>query len=391
MKNLAIESKLPQQKTTIFTVMSELATKHQAINLGQGFPDFHCDPNLLNATAQAMQKGFNQYAPMIGVLELRQAISQKIHAQYGYRYDVNKEITITAGATQAIYTAIQCCVQNNDEVILIEPAFDSYLPAIQLAGGKPIPIPMKIKRDANGQVAGYAFPWDEIAKATTQKTRLLILNTPHNPTGVIWQEEDIQRLRELVNPSNILLLSDEVYEHLIFDGKRHESVLRYPNLRARSFACYSFGKTYHCTGWKLGYCIAPPALTQEFRKIHQFNAFTSNTPMQVGLARYLDNEKAYREVGQELQKMRDYFQAGMASTRFEAVPSYGSYFQVYSYAAISDEPEQVFAERLTREHGVTGIPVAAFYREPVNRQLIRFCFVKQRSTIDQALERLQRV
>ncbi len=393
MKNLAIESKLPQQKTTIFTVMSELATKHQAINLGQGFPDFHCDPNLLNATAQAMQKGFNQYAPMIGVLELRQAISQKIHAQYGYRYDVNKEITITAGATQAIYTAIQCCVQNNDEVILIEPAFDSYLPAIQLAGGKPIPIPMKIKRDANGQVAGYAFPWDEIAKATTPKTRLLILNTPHNPTGVIWQEEDIQRLRELVNPSNILLLSDEVYEHMVYDGQPHLSIARYPDLAKRSFLISSFGKTFHVTGWKVAFMAAPENLTTEFRKVHQFNVFTVNTPMQFGIASFMSDPKHYINLSDFYQSKRDYFRAGLANTGLKLLPCQGSYFQCVDYSGLQIKEAQYtdaeFCCWLTTELGVAAIPNSAFYTNQTDLSVIRFCFAKKEETLQAALNRLQ--
>ncbi len=393
MKNLAIESKLPQQKTTIFTVMSELATKHQAINLGQGFPDFHCDPNLLNATAQAMQKGFNQYAPMIGVLELRQAISQKIHAQYGYRYDVNKEITITAGATQAIYTAIQCCVQNNDEVILIEPAFDSYLPAIQLAGGKPIPIPMKIKRDANGQVAGYAFPWDEIAKATTPKTRLLILNTPHNPTGVIWQEEDIQRLRELVNPSNILLLSDEVYEHMVCDGQPHLSIARYPDLAKRSFLISSFGKTFHVTGWKVAFMAAPENLTTEFRKVHQFNVFTVNTPMQFGIASFMSDPKHYINLSDFYQSKRDYFRTGLVNTGLKLLPCQGSYFQCVDYSGLQIKEAQYsdaeFCCWLTTELGVAAIPNSAFYTNQTDLSVIRFCFAKKEETLQAALNRLQ--
>lgn len=393
MKNLAIESKLPHQKTTIFTVMSELATKHQAINLGQGFPDFNCDPNLLNATVQAMQKGFNQYAPMIGVLELRQAISQKIHAQYGYRYDVNKEITITAGATQAIYTAIQCCVQNNDEVILIEPAFDSYLPAIQLAGGKPIPIPMKIKRDANGQVAGYAFPWDEIAKATTPKTRLLILNTPHNPTGVIWQEEDIQRLRELVNPSNILLLSDEVYEHMVYDGQPHLSIARYPDLAKRSFLISSFGKTFHVTGWKVAFMAAPENLTTEFRKVHQFNVFTVNTPMQFGIASFMSDPKHYINLSDFYQSKRDYFRAGLANTGLKLLPCQGSYFQCVDYSGLQIKEAQYsdaeFCCWLTTELGVAAIPNSAFYTNQTDLSVIRFCFAKKEETLQAALNRLQ--
>lgn len=380
---LAPASKLPQVGTTIFTTMSVLAQQHQAVNLGQGFPDFGMDPVLTQHVFEAMQSGMNQYIHMNGYPLLREKLADKYNRLYHTNIDPNTEITITPGATYALYTAISTVVQPGDEVIVLEPAYDSYIPNIEINGGKVVTVPLAMP--------DFRVDWDAVQQAITSKTKAMVINSPHNPTGALLSVEDMQQLERIVEGTGIYIISDEVYEHLIFDGKRHKSVLRYPNLRARSFACYSFGKTYHCTGWKLGYCIAPPALTQEFRKIHQFNAFTSNTPMQVGLARYLDNEKAYLEVGQELQEMRDYFQAGMESTRFEAVPSFGSYFQVYSYAAISDEPEQVFAERLTREHGVTGIPVAAFYREPVNRQLIRFCFVKQRSTIDQALERLQRV
>lgn len=380
---LAPASKLPQVGTTIFTTMSVLAQQHQAVNLGQGFPDFWMDPLLTQYVFEAMQSGMNQYIHMNGFPLLREKLATKYNGLYGTDIDPNTEITITPGATYALYTAISTVVQAGDEVIVLEPAYDSYIPNIEINGGKVVTVPLAMQ--------DFRVDWNAVQESISPKTRAIVINSPHNPTGALLSVEDMQQLEKIVEGTGIYIISDEVYEHLIFDGKRHESVLRYPNLRARSFACYSFGKTYHCTGWKLGYCIAPPTLMHEFRKIHQFNAFTSNTPMQVGLARYLDNEKAYLEVGQELQAMRDYFQAGMASTRFEAVPSYGSYFQVYSYAPISDEPEQAFAERLTREHGVTGIPVAAFYRQPVNRQLIRFCFVKQRSTIDQALERLQRV
>ena len=380
---LAPVSKLPQVGTTIFTTMSVLAQQHQAVNLGQGFPDFGMDPLLTQYVFDAMQSGMNQYIHMNGYPLLREKLADKYNRLYHTNIDPNTEITITPGATYALYTAISTVVQSGDEVIVLEPAYDSYIPNIEINGGKVVTVPLAMP--------DFRVDWDAVHQAITPKTKAIVINSPHNPTGALLSVEDMQQLEKIVEGTGIYIISDEVYEHLIFDGKRHESVLRYPNLRARSFACYSFGKTYHCTGWKLGYCIAPPALMHEFRKIHQFNAFTSNTPMQVGLARYLDNEKAYREVGQELQAMRDYFQAGMADTRFQPVPSYGSYFQVYSYASISDEPEQAFAERLTREHGVTGIPVAAFYREPVNRQLIRFCFVKQRSTIDQALERLRHV
>jgi methionine aminotransferase len=380
---LAPASKLPQVGTTIFTTMSVLAQQHQAVNLGQGFPDFGMDPLLTQYVFEAMQSGMNQYIHMNGYPLLREKLADKYNRLYHTNIDPNTEITITPGATYALYTAISTVVQPGDEVIVLEPAYDSYIPNIEINGGKVVTVPLAMP--------DFRVDWDAVEQAITSKTKAIVINSPHNPTGALLSEEDMQQLEKIVEGTGIYIISDEVYEHLIFDGKTHESVLRYPALRARSFACYSFGKTYHCTGWKLGYCIAPPALMHEFRKIHQFNAFTSNTPMQVGLARYLDNEKAYREVGQELQAMRDYFQAGMADTRFQPVPSYGSYFQVYSYASISDEPEQAFAERLTREHGVTGIPVAAFYREPVNRQLIRFCFVKQRSTIDQALERLRHV
>lgn len=380
---LAPVSKLPQVGTTIFTTMSVLAQQHQAVNLGQGFPDFGMDPLLTQYVFDAMQSGMNQYIHMNGYPLLREKLADKYNRLYHTNIDPNTEITITPGATYALYTAISTVVQPGDEVMVLEPAYDSYIPNIEINGGKVVTVPLAMP--------DFRVNWDAVQQAITSKTKAIVINSPHNPTGALLSEEDMQQLEKIVEGTGIYIISDEVYEHLIFDGKTHESVLRYPALRPRSFACYSFGKTYHCTGWKLGYCIAPPALMHEFRKIHQFNAFTSNTPMQVGLARYLDNEKAYREVRQELQAMRDYFQAGMADTRFQPVPSYGSYFQVYSYASISDEPEQAFAERLTREHGVTGIPVAAFYRKPVNRQLIRFCFVKQRSTIDQALERLRHV
>lgn len=393
MKNHTIASKLPQQKTTIFTVMSELATKHQAINLGQGFPDFNCDPNLLNATVHAMQKGLNQYAPMIGVAELRQAISQKIHTQYGYTYDNDKEITITAGATQAIFTAITACVGPNDEVIVIEPAFDSYLPAIQLVGGKAIPIAMEIVRDGDGLIAAYALPWEALANAITPKTRLIITNTPHNPTASIWDAADLERLYTLVKDTSILILSDEVYEHMVFDGKPHQSIARHAALAERSFLVSSFGKTFHVTGWKLAFIAAPAALMHEYRKVHQFNVFSVNTPMQYAIAHYMQNPLHYLSLPAFYQAKRDYFRAGLASTPLKLLPCAGSYFQCVDYTALPRKeaslPEAEFCRWLTTELGVAAIPNSAFYANQTESGVIRFCFAKQESTLKSALLRLQ--
>ena len=373
-------SRLPDVGTTIFTVMSALATEKGAVNLGQGFPDFGCDPRVTDAVAQAMHDGHNQYPPMAGIPALREAIADKIANVYGRRYDPNTEITVTAGATQAILTAVLCAVHPGDEVIVVEPNYDCYLPAIELAGGKPVFVTL--------EAPDYAIPFDRLAAAITPKTRMLLINTPHNPTGRVWSADDMRRLQEIVRDTNVLIVSDEVYEHMVYDGAAHESVARYPDLAARSFIVSSFGKTYHVTGWKIGYVAAPAPLTGEFRKVHQFNVFTVNTPMQVGLAHYLRDPKPYLELPAFYQKKRDYFRAGLAHTRFRLLPCEGTYFQCVDYSAISDMPEAEFSKWLTTEIGVAAIPVSAFYHESHESGVVRFCFAKQESTLATALERL---
>jgi methionine transaminase len=380
---LSFPSRLPNVGTTIFTVMSALAAQKGAVNLGQGFPDFDCDARIVDAVATAMRDGHNQYPPMAGAAPLRQAISRKIDALYGRHYDADSEITVTAGATQALLTAILCCVHPGDEVIVIEPMYDSYVPSIELAGGKPVFVSL--------EAPDYALPFDKIAAAITPKTRLIMINTPHNPTGRVWREADMRKLEEIVRGTNVLILSDEVYEHMVYDGAPHESVARYPELARRSFVVSSFGKTFHVTGWKIGYVAAPAALSAEFRKVHQFNVFTVNTPMQLGLAHYLEDPEPYLELPAFYQKKRDFFRAGLAKTRFSLLPSEGTYFQCVDYSKISDMPEAEFSKWLTGEIGVAAIPVSAFYHERHESGVVRFCFAKKEETLALALERLARL
>ncbi|MFM0053542.1 pyridoxal phosphate-dependent aminotransferase [Caballeronia grimmiae] len=380
---LSFPSRLPNVGTTIFTVMSALAAQKGAVNLGQGFPDFDCDPRIVDAVAYAMRDGHNQYPPMAGAAPLRQAIARKIEALYGRAYDADREITVTAGATQALLTAVLCCVHPGDEVVVIEPMYDSYVPAIELAGGKPVFVSL--------EAPDYALPFDKIAAAITPKTRLLMINTPHNPTGRVWREADMRKLEDIVRGTNVLIVSDEVYEHMVYDGAPHESVSRYPELAKRSFVVSSFGKTFHVTGWKLGYVAAPAALTAELRKVHQFNVFTVNTPMQIGLAHYLEDPKPYLELPAFYQKKRDFFRAGLANTRFSLLPCDGTYFQCVDYSAISDMSEADFSQWLTSEIGVAAIPVSAFYHEPHESGVVRFCFAKKEETLALALERLSKL
>lgn len=379
----AFPSRLPSVGTTIFTVMSALAARTGAVNLGQGFPDFPCDPALVDAVSEAMRDGHNQYAPMTGAPILRQAIAAKIERCYARRYDVDTEITVTAGATEALTGAILCAVSPGDEVIVIEPSYDSYLPAIALAGGIAVPVAM--------QAPDYAIPFDRLAAAITPRTRMLIVNTPHNPTGRIWRHADMLRLTELLRDTQILLLSDEVYEHMVFDAVAHESVARHPELAARSFVVSSFGKTYHTTGWKVGYVVAPAPLSAEFRKVHQYNTFSVNTPMQVGIAHYMADPAPYRDLPAFYQRKRDRFQAGLAGSRFRLLPCEGTYFQCVDYSAISDMSEADFAQWLTTEHGVAAIPVSAFYSAPHEASIVRFCFAKRDETLDAALQKLCRL
>lgn len=384
-----LPSRLPQVGTTIFTQMSALAVQHQAINLGQGFPDFDCDPALIESVSQAMRGGLNQYPLMTGVPALRQAIAAKVATLYGHQYDADTEITVTAGATQALLTAILCCVHPGDEVIVIEPAYDSYLPAIALAGGVPVLVQMEVGAQ------GYSVPWELVKVAMSAKTRLIIINTPHNPTGSILRAADMQALIDITANTHTLILSDEVYEHMVFDGARHESVARYPALAARSFVVSSFGKTYHVTGWKVGYVAAPVSLMREFRKVHQFNVFTVNAPMQYGLASYMADPKPYLELPAFYQAKRDLFRAGLANTRFELLPADGTYFQCVRYdgfpAEHKDKTELEFAQWLTQNCGVAAIPVSAFYQTAKESHIVRFCFAKKDDTLQQALARLSQL
>lgn len=379
---IQLSSRLPQVGTTIFTVMSALAAEKNAVNLGQGFPDFGCDPDLTEAVNAAMQAGHNQYAPMAGAAVLREAVADKISTMYGRQYDPATDITITAGATQAILTAIMCCVHPGDEVIVIEPAYDSYVPAITMAGGIPVFVQMTL--DANG----YHVPWDQVAAAVTPKTRLIMVNSPHNPTGTIFTADDIRALEKIVNDTQILVLSDEVYEHMVYDGRQHESASRSDILAARSFVVSSFGKTYHVTGWKIGYVAAPANLMAEFRKVHQFNVFCVNTPMQHGLASYMQSSRSHQELPAFYQRKRDLFRKGLESTRLRLLPSDGTYFQCVDYSAVSDMPEADFARHLVNTAGVAAIPVSAFYHQPHDAGMIRFCFAKKDDTLYQALEKL---
>ncbi len=381
----ALASKLPRVGTTIFSVMSALAAEHDAVNLGQGFPDFDCDPRLIDAVDEAMRTGFNQYPLMAGVPALRQAIANKIGYLYGGHYDPEHEITVTAGATQAILTAVLCCVHPGDEVIVIEPIYESYLPAIALAGGTPVPVQMTLGDE------GYAIPWDAVAAAITPKTRLLILNSPNNPTGTVLGEDDIRRLTEILRGTQVMLLSDEVYEHMVYDERRHESVCRYPELASRAFVVSSFGKTYHVTGWKVGYVAAPAMLTTEFRRVHQFNVFTVNAPMQHGLAAYMQDPSPCLDLAPFYEHKRDLFRAGLARTRLRLLPAPGTYFQCVDYRKVSALPEEEFCRWLTTEIGVAAIPMSAFHDQPRESGIIRFCFAKRDQTLRTALERLSKL
>lgn len=375
--------------------MSALATEHDAINLGQGFPDFPCDRKLINNVNEAMLADRNQYPPMIGIAELRNGISEKIRSLYGHRYDPDMEITITAGGTQGILTSIFACVSPGDEVIIIEPAYDSYRPAIDLAGGKTIGISLEVKRNESGQVSSYEIPWEALANAINPQTRLMIINSPHNPTGMVWEKADLDRLADLLRNTAILVLSDEVYEHMVYDGAQHHSVASHPELAARSFLISSFGKTYHVTGWKVGYVAAPEALTKEFRKVHQFNVFTVNTPMQYGIANYLSNAEHYLNLPAFYQAKRDFFKAGLSKTKFKLLPTPGTYFQCVDYSSLGIPQAKLneadFCKWLTTEVGVAAIPVSAFYEKSTESGVIRFCFAKQEETLTKALQRLQTI
>lgn len=380
---MQLPSKLPHVGTSIFTVMSALASEYKAINLGQGFPDFPMSHELTGLVTEAMKNNFNQYAPMPGWMPLREAIAEKAAYLYAANINPDTEITITPGGTYAIYSSLTAILQPGDEVIVFEPAYDSYIPNIEINGAKAVTIDLVYP--------GYHIDWQAVKKAVTSKTKAIIINSPHNPTGSVISEKDIQELRKITDGTNIFIISDEVYEHLIFDHIPHQSMLRYPDLLQRSFVCFSFGKTYNCTGWKLGYCIAPAELTKEFRKVHQYNCFSCFTPSQVALATFLKNKDAYLSLSSFIQEKRDYFKQLMQSTRFSLKDSYGSYFICGTYEHISDESDKEFAIRLTKEAGLATIPVSAFYQNGKDDKVLRFCFSKNKETLEAAVEKLARI
>jgi len=378
-----LQTKLPAVGTTIFTVMSALAVEKGAVNLGQGFPDFDCDPRLVQAVTEAMTQGLNQYPPMPGIPALRAAVAGKMEAMYGHSYDAASEITITAGATQAIITAILAVVRPGDEVIVLEPCYDSYVPNIELAGGTVVRVPLT--------PGSFRPDFGKIAAAINAKTRALLINSPHNPSATVWSRADMLQLQELLVPTDILLISDEVYEHMVFDGQEHQSAARFPGLAARAFIVSSFGKTYHVTGWKVGYVAAPAPLMAEFRKVHQFNVFTVNTPVQHGLAAYMADPQPHLQLPGFYQRKRDLFREGLGCTKFKLLPSEGSYFQCVDISEVSDLGEAEFCKWLTAEIGVAAIPLSAFYGNGFDQRVVRFCFAKKEETLRMALERLARL
>lgn len=378
-----ITSKLPQTGTTIFTIMSALAQEHGAINLSQGFPDFACSPKLIELVNHYMKQGFNQYAPMPGVMKLREKIAQKTQDLYSAVYNPETEITVTPGGTHALYTAITTFVKEGDEVIVIEPSYDSYVPAIQLNGGRPVFVELKYPE--------YRVDWNEVKKLINYKTRMIIVNTPHNPSGITLNAQDMQKLEKMVKNTDVIVLSDEVYEHIIFDGLEHQSVARYPHLAERSIIVSSFGKTYHTTGWKMGYVLAPEKLMAEFRKVHQFICFSANTPIQYALAEFLDDKATYTELAAFYQEKRDYFQKLVKGSKFKIMPCEGSYFQLLNYSKITHEKDTDFATRLTKEFKVASIPTSVFYHKKNDNQVLRFCFAKENETLEKAAENLHKI
>ncbi|HET6245405.1 MAG: methionine aminotransferase [Bacteroidetes bacterium] len=371
-----ISSKLPKVGASIFSVMSKLAQEHNAINLSQGFPDFDCSPELLSLANKYFNKGINQYAPMAGILPLREAIAKKTEDLYGTLYDPETEITVTSGATQAIYTAITATIKENDEVIIFGPAYDCYQPAVELNGGKPVYVKLNS--------LDFSINWEAVKKVINNRTRMIIINSPHNPTGNVLTEKDMLSLENIVKNTNIIILSDEVYEHIIFDGKKHLSVCKYPSLNERSFIISSFGKTYHTTGWKIGYCLAPEKLMSEFRKVHQYIVFSCNTPLQYAFTDYLANKEAYTGLGAFYQQKRDHFNSLIKDSRFSLIPSSGTYFQLLDYKKITDKKDTDFAITLIKEHGVASVPVSVFYGTPVDNKVLRFCFAKNNETLEKA-------
>jgi methionine aminotransferase len=380
---MKIRSKLPDVGTTIFTVMSKLAVDHQAINLGQGFPGFPVDMKLADLVEHYIRKGYNQYAPMPGVPELRKTLSQKIRSMYGYAYDPDLEITITAGGTQAIFTAITAMIHRDDEVILFAPAYDCYAPAIELNGGKPVWIRM--------HYPDYRIDWQEVRSRVNEKTKMIIINSPHNPSGTCLSSEDMTELENIVAGSDICVISDEVYEHIIFDGALHQSAARYPALAQQSFLVYSFGKTFHNTGWKVGYICAPAAMMAEFRKVHQFNVFSCNTPVQYALNEYLSDENHYLTLPDFYQKKRDFFLSMIDGAEFTFTKSAGTYFQLLSYKNLSDESDVAIARRFTTDHKIASIPCSVFYPDGTDEKVLRFCFAKDNELLERAGQILRNI
>ncbi|MEB2775865.1 methionine aminotransferase [Algoriphagus sp. D3-2-R+10] len=380
---MSVSSKLPHVGTTIFTVMSKLASDCGAINLSQGFPGFDCDPALLDLVDKYMRTGYNQYAPMSGVPVLRERIAEKTKLVYGIELDSETEVTVVSGATEALYAAVTAVVKAGDEVILLDPAYDSYAPAVELNGGIPVFVPLELPN--------FSVNWERVKSAISDKTRLIMVNTPHNPSGYVWTQDDLNTLAELIQDKDIFVVSDEVYEHITFDGREHLSLLTHPILRERTFICGSFGKTFHVTGWKIGYCLAPPKLTEEFRKIHQFLTFSTATPLQYALADYLSESSHYLSLPDFYQKKRDIFCEGLKKTPFKFIPAEGSFFQMVSYGHISQESDYELAIRLTKEIGVASIPISVFFSDKRDHKILRFCFAKNDLDLDQALEKLQGV
>lgn len=373
-------SKLPNVGTSIFAIMSKMANDYGAINLSQGFPDFQCNEELVNLVNKYMKKGYNQYAPMQGLMTLREGIAEKTEELYSQKYNPDTEITVTAGATQALYTAITAVVEEGDEVIVFEPAYDSYVPVIELNGGKPVYIQLK--------APDFKIDWDQVQKVVTSRTKLIIINSPHNPTGSTLTALDLERLKKIVSGTKIIILSDEVYEHIIFDNLDHQSIARFPKLAERSFIISSFGKTYHNTGWKIGYCVAPAHLMKEFRKVHQFVVFTVNTPIQYAFAEFIKRKEEYINLNSFYQKKRDYFNSLLKGSKFKIKPSNGTYFQLLDYSKIDSLNEVDYAEKLTKEYGIASIPVSVFYHKATENKVLRFCFAKSDETLEQAAEKL---
>lgn len=386
----SISSKLPKVGTTIFTVMSALANEHKAINLSQGFPDFPVNERLISLINQKMKEGFNQYAPMQGIIILREILCGKMEKLYGAKYHPEKEVNITSGATQAIYSALAAVVREGDEVIVFEPAYDCYVPAVELNGGIPIYVQLKPPH-YKMENPSWHIDWEEVRKMITPHTKAIMINSPHNPMGFVMNANDMRQLEKLVKNTDIFVISDEVYEHIIFDGLKHESVCKYPRLAERSFIIFSFGKTYHATGWKIGYCFAPEALMKEFRKVHQFIVFTSNTPIQYALADYLSESDDYKNLSVFYQQKRDFFLKQLKNSKFKFIPSPGSYFQLLDYSNISNERDTEFAVRMTKEYGVASIPISVFYHQPTDNKLLRFCFAKTEETLKSATEKLCKI